>query len=126
MKNGPAVQTNQPICRRRFLRGAGAAAIGLPMLEAMGPSIGRRALGSSNDDSPKRFVAMCATLGFHVPFLFPENPGRSFELTPYLSKLKEHRDQLTLFSGLSHPEQQGNNGPASGSGSSPPSLGCSR
>lgn len=103
-----------PLCRRHFLRGTGAAAIALPFLEAMGQPLGLRALGATADgESPKRFVAMCATLGFHVPFLFPEQEGRDFELTPYLSQLDSHRDQLTVFSGLSHPEQQGNNGHAS-------------
>jgi len=103
-----------PLCRRHFLRGTGAAAIALPFLEAMGQPLGLRALGATADgESPKRFVAMCATLGFHVPFLFPEQEGTDFELTPYLSQLDSHRDQLTVFSGLSHPEQQGNNGHAS-------------
>ncbi|MDB4662827.1 DUF1552 domain-containing protein, partial [Verrucomicrobiales bacterium] len=57
--------------------------------------------------------AMCATLGFHTPFLFPQQTGRDYEMTPYLAKLKDHRDNLTVLSGLSHPSQQGNNGHAS-------------
>ena len=110
----PAVHTRQPLSRRHFLRGAGAAALALPLFDAMGPSLGRRALGAAADsESPPRFVAMCATLGFHGPFLFPESEGRDYELTPYLKPLAEHRGDLTLFSGLSHPEQQGNNGHAS-------------
>ena len=71
-------------------------------------------MASGNDDSsPRRFVAMCATLGFHTPFLFPQQTGRDYPLSPYLTKLGDHREQITLFSGLSHPEQQGNNGHAS-------------
>lgn len=106
--------SRRPLDRRHFLRGTGAVAIGLPLLEAMQASLGQRVLGAQPDDPPpKRFVAICATLGFHVPYLFPEREGPEFELTPYLSRLAEHRDQLTLFSGLSHPEQQGNNGHAS-------------
>lgn len=80
------------------------------MLEAMTPAF---ASAASQASSPKRFVAMCAGLGFHGPHLFPENPGRDYALTPYLAKLKDHRNDLTVFSGLSHPEQQGNNGHAS-------------
>ncbi|MHC4877156.1 MAG: DUF1552 domain-containing protein, partial [Planctomycetota bacterium] len=89
--------------------------LGLPFLDAMIPAFGRSTLGADvkPGESPKRFVAACATLGFHGPFLFPEKSGRDYELTPYLNVLKEHRDQLTVFSGLSHPEQQGNNGHAS-------------
>lgn len=110
----PAVRTARPLSRRHFLRGTGAAAIGLPFLEAMGPSLGQRALGATlNQGSPKRFVAMCATLGFHGPFLFPEKEGQKFQPSPYLKKLSDHLDQMTVFSGLSHPEQQGNNGHAS-------------
>ena len=105
---------HRPMDRRRFLRGTGAAAIALPFLEAMGPSLGQRVLAAdSSDPSPKRFVAACATLGFHTPFLFPEKEGTDFQLSPYLEKLKDHRDQLTVLSGLSHPNQQGNNGHAS-------------
>ena len=105
----------RPIDRRRFLRGAGAASIALPFLEAMGPSIGQQVLAATPPSpSPKRFVAICANLGFHTPFLFPEKEGRDYELTPYLEHLKDHRDQFTVLSGLSHPNQQGNNGHASG------------
>ncbi len=104
----------QPLHRRHLLRGCGAAILALPLLEAMGPSLGRQVLGSETGDSaPKRFVAMCATLGFHGPFLFPQSDAPDQQWTPYLLKLNDNRDQLTLFSGLSHPEQQGNNGHAS-------------
>jgi len=113
--NVPFVSTRSALSRRRFLRGTGAAMLGLPFLDAMVPTFGRLAVGADGKpgESPKRFVAACATLGFHGPFLFPEKAGRDYELTPYLDVLKEHRDQLTVFSGLSHPEQQGNNGHAS-------------
>lgn len=100
-----------PLSRRSFLRGAGAC-IALPLLDAMVPTIGHAAL-AGNKSSPKRFVAACATLGFHTPFLFPEKTGRDYELTPYLKLLQDHRSDFTVFSGLSHPEQQGNNGHAS-------------
>jgi len=82
--------------------------LSLPALDAMSPLI-----AATSSPSPKRFVAMCAGLGFHGPYLFPETTGRDYELTPYLSKLKNHRDDFTVLSGLSHPEQQGNNGHAS-------------
>ncbi len=100
--------------RRHLLRGAGAAVIALPFLEVMGPSLGQQVLAAApSNPSPKRFVAMCATLGFHGPFLYPESEGNEYQLTPYLSKLAAHRDQFTVFSGLCHPNQQGNNGHAS-------------
>jgi hypothetical protein len=106
--------TRNALHRRHFLRGTGAALLGLPLLEAMSPLVARRIASAGNSQpSPKRFVAICAGLGFHGPFLFPTQPGRDYALTPYLEVLKEHRQDLTVFSGLSHPEQQGNNGHAS-------------
>ena len=110
----PIGSSRHRLHRRHLLRGAGAAAISLPFLEVMGPSLGQQVLGAApSDSSPQRFVAMCATLGFHTPFLFPDQEGSDYQLTPYLSKLADHRDQMTVFSGLSHPNQQGNNGHAS-------------
>ena len=49
-------------------------------------------------------VCICTPLGLHAPNLFPQTPGKDYELTPYLEILKEHRDDFTLISGLSHPE----------------------
>ncbi len=88
--------------RRRFLQGAGAT-LALPLL----------GIGAEKAKSTPRFVAICGGLGFHAPFLFPSKSGRDYELTPYLKALKDHRSEFTLFSGLSHPEQNGNNGHAS-------------
>ena len=126
MTDAPAVITRRPLSRRTFLRGAGAAAVGLPLLDAMGPSLATRTLAAAPSEAaaPRRFVAVCATLGFHKPFLFPEEAeaetkdgqtirsGRLSE-TPYLAKLGGNLDRVSLFSGLSHPDQQGNNGHAS-------------
>ncbi|EMB15665.1 DUF1552 domain-containing protein [Rhodopirellula europaea] len=107
----------RPMSRRRLLRSAGGAALALPFLEAMGPSLGSRVLGNDHaadsERTPKRFVAICASLGFHGDHLFPESTGRDYAITPYLEKVQRHRDDFSLFSGLSHPEQNGNNGHAS-------------
>ncbi len=110
----PNIILRPAIDRRRFLRGSGAVALSLPLLDAMGPTVGRQALAASpTNAAPRRFVTMCAGLGFHTPFLFPEQEGIEFGNTPYLSKLADCQDQITVFSGLSHPNQQGNNGHAS-------------
>ena len=108
----PFISTRDALSRRHFLRGTGAALLSLPWLESMLPTFGRAARAEAGR-SPKRFVAICATLGFHTPFLFPEQAGSDYELTPYLKLLQDHRREFTVFSGLSHPEQQGNNGHAS-------------
>ncbi len=106
--NVPYIAEHKALSRRHFLRASGAV-LGLPLLQAMQPAFASAAPAPS----PKRFVAMCAGLGFHAPFLFPDQPGKDYALTPYLEKIRGHRDDFTLFSGLSHPEQQGNNGHAS-------------
>ncbi|MDF1811660.1 MAG: DUF1552 domain-containing protein [Verrucomicrobiales bacterium] len=112
MKKSPHIATNRSLDRRHFLRGAGGVFLGLPMLEAMIPAFAGRA-SAAEAGNPKRFMAACAGLGFHAPYLFPEKPGTDYSPTPYLNKLEKHRDKMTVFSGLSHPEQSGNNGHAS-------------
>ena len=107
---GPHLSTRPALSRRHFLRGAGTC-IALPFLDAMIPAF--RARAADGVAGVPRFVAMNAGLGFHTPFLFPDKPGTDFALTPYLEKMKDHRKDITVFSGLSHPNQNGNNGHAS-------------
>ena len=85
--------TKKALNRRSFLKGSGVT-VALPLLHAMTPAFTRAAPSSS---SPKRFVAMNASLGFHAPFLFPEKAGPIQATTPYLKELKEHVKDLTLF-----------------------------
>lgn len=95
--------------RRHFLQGAGAT-IALPLLGAMTPASSR---AEDKAGTIPRTVTICGGLGFHTPFLFPEEEGRGYQLTPYLELIQEHRSEFTVFSGLSHPQQNGNNGHAS-------------
>jgi len=111
-RNAVARVTRPALSRRQLLQGFGAAAIGLPLLDAMCPTMYRRA-EAAEAQSPKRFVAACATLGFHTPFLNPAQAGADYELTPYLQILQKHKDYFTVFSGMSHREQQGDSGHAS-------------
>lgn len=87
--------------RRCFLRAAGVT-LGLPILE-QNLSGGMR----SPADAPRRMICINTSLGLHTPNLFPEQQGHGYELTPYLQPLADFRDQLTVFSGLSHPEVDG-------------------
>ena len=102
------IATKCHLSRRALLRGAGAT-LALPFLEAMLPAFATRAQAAATE-SPRRFVAMCATLGFHTPFLFPEETGQDYTLTPYLEPLKELRRDYSVISGLAHAEQNGANG----------------
>lgn len=94
--------------RRAFLRGTGAF-LSLPLLEAMVPAFANRAQAAVAQPPP-RFLAMCATLGFHTPFLFPQETGAEYTLTPYLEPLKDLRGDFSVISGLQHMEQNGANG----------------
>ena len=40
---------------------------------------------------------------FLPQFFFPEKAGKDYAASPYIERLKAHRDQLTVFSGVSHP-----------------------
>ena len=99
---------SQHLNRRIFLRAAGVA-LALPALESMTSAANAYEL----QNAPKRMVMICTSLGLHGPSLFPESTGKKYESTPYLDLLKEHRDEFTLFSGLSHPDQAGADGHSS-------------
>jgi hypothetical protein len=100
--------TKRHLDRRAFLRGAGTV-LSLPFLEAMVPAFATRAQAAVAQPPP-RFLAMCATLGFHTPFLFPQETGADYTLTPYLEPLKDLKGDFSVISGLQHEEQNGANG----------------
>ena len=99
--------TRAQLSRRTVLRGIGVA-LALPLLDAMRPAFAKEPTGAAA--APRRFVGICATLGFHRPFLEPTAAGRGYEPTPYLLKMKDHLDRLTVFSGMAHQDQNGGNG----------------
>ena len=100
--------TKRHLDRRTFLRGTGTA-LALPFLGAMLPAFATRAQAAVAQPPP-RFLAMCATLGFHTPFLFPKETGADYTLTPYLEPLQNLRSNFSVISGLQHEEQNGANG----------------
>src|SRR5437868_4671149 len=90
--------TSLPLNRRAFLRAAGFT-LALPLLDAMQPAFGAAA-GAAK---PRRMVCIQTNMGILPQFFFPENAGRDYGLSPYLERLKAHRDRMTVFSGVSHP-----------------------
>ncbi len=82
--------------RRGFLRGAGVA-LALPWLEQTA-----RTLGAADGDAtpPQRMLLISNNLGVLPKPFFPEQAGRDYELSPYLSELSEFRKDFTVFSGL--------------------------
>lgn len=87
------------IDRRMFLRASGIA-IGLPFLEAMIPASAAEARKAETQQS--RMVLIGQPLGMYAPNFFPTNTGKAYEPSRYLGNLRSHRDQFTVFSGMSH------------------------
>ncbi len=91
-----------------MLRGAGVA-MALPMLQAMLPKAlspaTRAASGAVNQK--RRMVAICATLGMHGPHLFPEKAGFDYKPSIYMEPFQKIRNDVSVISGLSHPDVDG-------------------
>ena len=92
----------RPVSRRFLLRGAGAACA-LPLLDCMKQGQADEPRGRV----PRRMLLISNNLGVLPKPFFPETTGRDYALSPYLSLLAEHRDDFTVFSGLSHPAVHG-------------------
>lgn len=107
--NTPYVSTRAALSRRTFLRSLGVA-FSLPMLDAMTPvfagAVKAKAVARQQGHA-RRFFGICNNLGLLPEHFFPKEAGRDYALSPYLELLKEHRDDFTVFSGVSHPEVDG-------------------
>ena len=105
----PFVATRRPMSRRRFLRGVGVA-LSLPFLDSMIAPFARAADISSPlapNAVPRRMFAICNNLGLLPGQFFPEGSGSDYKASPYLELLKAHRNDFTVFSGVSHPNVDG-------------------
>ncbi len=105
----PFIHTRPPLSRRHFLRGAGIA-LSLPYLDSMLAPFARAAESASPaapTATPRRMFAICNNLGLLPAHFFPQGGGRDYTSSPYLEVLKEHRDDFTVFSGVSHPNVDG-------------------
>ncbi|MBH54127.1 MAG: hypothetical protein CMI18_07250 [Opitutaceae bacterium] len=105
--SAPFVSTRQALSRRKFLRNAGIA-LSLPMLDAMRPAFANiSSKAASQAVVPRRMLAVCNNLGLLSDHFFPKDSGFGYQLSPYLEVLQEHRDDFTVFSGVSHPDVDG-------------------
>ena len=91
--------------RRTFLRASGVA-MALPLLETMHPMLARAA-AAVGQRGTRRMVNICNTLGLYTQAWLPKTVCFDYEPTEYLALLDEHRQQYTVFSGLSHEQQTG-------------------
>ncbi len=76
--------------RRTILKGVGAT-LALPVLECMSIT------------PPRRMLIIANNLGVLPKLFFPTTTGRNYQLSTYLEHLSTHRNDFTVFSGLSHP-----------------------
>ncbi|MDB6073220.1 MAG: hypothetical protein JWO89_860, partial [Verrucomicrobiaceae bacterium] len=100
---GSFVSTQKVLSRRSFLRGAGIV-LSLPMLEAMTPAFAKEKAGAVK---PRRMLAICNNLGLVPENFFPQSAGKDYAPSPYLQHLQGHRNDFTVFSGVSHPDVDG-------------------
>jgi hypothetical protein len=57
--------------------------------------------------TPRRMFGICNNLGLLPEHFFPKGGGRDYTPSPYLKLLQAHRDDFTVFSGVSHPNVDG-------------------
>jgi hypothetical protein len=109
MNSAHFISTRRAISRRCFLRGAGAA-LSLPFLDSMLAPFARAAESASPlapGATPRRMFGICNNLGLLPEHFFPRGSGRDYTPSPYLKLLEAHRDDFTVFSGVSHPNVDG-------------------
>jgi hypothetical protein len=93
------------LSRRTFLRGAGVA-LSLPALDAMVPAFAK-AKDVEAVTSPRRMIAIQTNMGILPMYFWPEGTGMEYKASPYLEILKDFRSELSVFSGVSHPQVDG-------------------
>jgi Protein of unknown function (DUF1552) len=109
IRQAPYISTRQAISRRHFLRGVGVA-LSLPFLDSMTAPFARSAEATSplaSNAIPRRMFAICNNLGLLPADFFPKGSGRDYAASAYLELLREHRNDFTVFSGVSHPNVDG-------------------
>lgn len=111
MNSAPFLSTpaRWKVSRRRFLRGAGAA-LALPFLDSMTAPLARAAESGpalNPSGTPRRMFAICNNLGLLPEYFFPQGSGPGYVASPYLKLLENHRQDFTVFSGVSHPNVDG-------------------
>jgi hypothetical protein len=89
--------TKKALPRRTFLRGMGAA-VALPLLDAMVPSM--TALAATPGNPVRRLGFVYMPMGAHIPQWTPPGEGKLTQLSPTLQSLASVIDQLTVISNL--------------------------
>src|SRR6186713_872487 len=90
--------TKKALPRRTFLRGAGAALIAMPFMDAMIPAL------SAQTRRPFRFGAVYIPNGIYPKLWHPETTGSNFEFQQVMQPLEPWRSHLTTISGMKAPD----------------------
>ena len=91
------ILTKKALPRRTFLRGSGAA-LALPLLDAMIPSM--TAMAATPANPVRRLGFIYVPMGSNLSQWTPSAAGRITELSPTLKSLTPFLDQLTVISNL--------------------------
>ena len=94
--------SHSALSRRTVLRGLGAS-LALPLLDAMVPAWAATPASAE----AQRLIAIQTNQGILPKNFFPEGEGRGYKASLYLQILDAFRDQMTVFSGVSHPQVDG-------------------
>ena len=86
-----------PLSRRTFLRGTGAA-LALPFMEAMVP--GGKMLSAADPAAPLRLLAYYVPCGIHMPSWTPAQEGANWALTDILAPLANVQADVNILTGL--------------------------
>lgn len=89
------ILTGKHLNRRTLLRGLGVS-MGLPLLDAMTPAASKAPAAAT------RLAFVYVPNGINMAHWTPQGRGKDFEITRVLAPLAEHRDQITLLTGLTH------------------------
>ena len=89
--------------RRRFIRGLGVG-LALPPLAAFSQD---RSSPPKETHGRGKMLLISNNLGVLPESFFPSQTGPQYQASPYLEELQLFREDLTVFSGLSHPAVAG-------------------
>ncbi len=104
--SAPYVAFQRALSRRRFVAGTGVL-LALPLLEAMTPAFAAKSADPVAGAKPRRMIGICNNLGLVPEYFFPKGAGKDYEASLYLKLLQEHRNDFSVFSGVSHPDVDG-------------------
>ena len=91
------------ISRRHVLRGAGSAAIGLPLLDIMSPAVASAAKRREAEQSAKRFCLLYKGCGvFPHAWDIAGGTETEFELSSLLRPLADAKDDILILRNLDH------------------------